>query len=378
MNSKRPRLLILSFSDISADARVLKQVNLFAPDYDVTTCGFGVSPDPRVRHLELDSRTSRRAEQVQAIFRRLHWYKAALATEPFVRSARSTLKGQQFEAALVNDPEGVSIAIDLVGSSHTHVDIHEFYPGLHDDSAAWRKLKLPYYEWMLHKFLQRAGSATTVSRQIAARYETEYGIPCGVVHNSLPFQAFAPGEVSDPIRIVHSGGAQANRRIEVMMEAVAKSSANVILDLYLTGEKGDYAATLRELADRLGSRVTVFPPLPYSDLLARLNEYDIGIHILPPTNTNNVLALPNKLFDYIQARIGVVVGDTEAMADPVREFEIGAVTSGFDVDDVVQTLDGLTRERVSTWKTNVHSAAESLSVDQQLPVWANAVASRAG
>ena len=39
------KLLIISFSPIARDARVLKQVRLFTPKYEVTTCGFGPAPE---------------------------------------------------------------------------------------------------------------------------------------------------------------------------------------------------------------------------------------------------------------------------------------------------------------------------------------------
>src|SRR5690606_34934887 len=117
-----------------------------------------------------------------------------------------------------------------------------------------------------------------------------------------------PGAVGDRVKIVHSGSAQPDRRIEVMMEAVARSSANVSLDLFLTAETGAYAQTLRNLASELGDRVNIHPPKPYSELLQTLNNFDVGIHVLPSTNTNNILALPNKLFDYVQARLGIIVG----------------------------------------------------------------------
>ncbi|MGO3482613.1 MAG: glycosyltransferase family 1 protein, partial [Cellulosimicrobium funkei] len=48
----RPRLLILSFSPIASDARVLKQVHAFQDDYQVTTCGYGPAPGG-VEHLRI-------------------------------------------------------------------------------------------------------------------------------------------------------------------------------------------------------------------------------------------------------------------------------------------------------------------------------------
>ena len=51
------KLLIISFSPIARDARVLKQVRLFSPKYEVTTCGFGPAPEGVKRHLELTHAT---------------------------------------------------------------------------------------------------------------------------------------------------------------------------------------------------------------------------------------------------------------------------------------------------------------------------------
>ena len=49
----KPSLLILSFSDLYRDARLLKQINLFKDDYNVTTCGYGPQPVEGVEHIEV-------------------------------------------------------------------------------------------------------------------------------------------------------------------------------------------------------------------------------------------------------------------------------------------------------------------------------------
>ena len=48
----RKRLLILTFSPIASDARVLKQVELFRHEYDVTTCAIGEFSVDGVEELE--------------------------------------------------------------------------------------------------------------------------------------------------------------------------------------------------------------------------------------------------------------------------------------------------------------------------------------
>ena len=374
MTDSRARLLIISFSDISNDARVRKQINLFAENYRVTTCGRGDAIREDVEHIRVDLVESKAVSVAQAILLRLRMYKLAFALEPEVRAARKALRGRRFDVAIANDAESIVLAGEFAGYPHAHADLHEYWPGLHDQIENWVRLRQPYYRWMMRSFAAKAGSATTVSGAIADRYRQEFGIECGVVHNATPKHELAPSQIEWPLRIVHSGSTQPNRKPEVMMHAVAQTKSDVRFDMYLTGAHTEYWEELSALAGQLGDRIRVLPPKPYSELVATLNDYDIGIHILPATNTNNRLALPNKLFDYVQARLGVIVGPTPDMRSRVEEFGLGAVTSGFDVQDVVDVLDELTIEDVRSWKLHAADAAQVLNVEHELPVWEASIA----
>lgn len=373
MTHRKPTLLIVSFSDIANDARVKKQIDLFAERFQVTTCGRGPAFRSDVEHIELLPSERRTTQIAQAILLRTKLWGAAFSLEGETRQARRQLRGREFDVAIANDTESVSVAGLAAGYAHTLADLHEYWPGLHDQSPAWVRLRQPYYRWMIRKFVSRCGAAMTVSQTIADRYLREFGVRCSVVHNATPKHALVPTPVAQPIRIVHSGGAQPNRRPEVMMRAVARSSSDVCLDMYLTGQGTEYARELVKLADELGSRIRILPPKPYDELIAALNSYDIGIHILPPTNTNNTLALPNKLFDYVQARLGLIVGPTPDMQLRVEEYALGAVTTGFDEEAIVRVLDELDPRLVTVWKENASIAAEHLNSDYELPKLARAI-----
>ena len=369
----KPSLLIVSFSDIANDARVKKQIGLFAEKYHVTTCGRGPAIREDVEHLQLSATSLRAGAIGQAICLRLHAWRAAFFFEPEVKQARRLLKGRIFDVAIANDVESVVVAAEAAGYDRTLSDLHEYWPGLHDQSPNWVKLRQPFYNWMIRRYVARAGAAITVSQAIADRYLHEFGIACKVVHNATPKHDLAPTAVGANIRIVHSGGTQPNRRPEIMMRAVANSSAPVSLDMYLTGQGTEYARTLIKLANELGDRVRILPPKPYDELIAALNQYDVGIHILPPTNTNNVLALPNKLFDYVQARLAVVAGPTPDIQRRVDEFDLGVITEGFDEADVQRAVDALTPAAVAEWKHNAHRAAQVLNAEYELPVLGDAI-----
>jgi hypothetical protein len=371
MTTERSRLLILSFSEIAADARVLKQVRLFSDRYDVTTCGYGEQPLPGVRHLTLPNGVSfgtrGRIDMVLRRYRRMYW------TNPAIVAARALLADEPpFDAVLADDIETVGLALSLTPRAGVHADIHEYAPRQAEELAMWRWFVAPYIRWMCRRHLRRAASVTTVGAGIAREYRRRFGVEAEVVTNAAPYAALAPTPTGDPLRIVHSGAALRNRHIELMMTAVAQCSANVTLDLYLMPNDLAYLAELRDLAAS-SPRLTIHEPVPYAALLATLTAYDLGIHVIPPTNFNNQWSLPNKFFDYVQARLGLIIGPSQEMRDVLERHDLGAVAAGFGADDLVALLDSLEPARVAVWKANADRAARPLSAEAQSGVWADAV-----
>ncbi len=372
MAEDRRRVLVLSFSPIASDARVLKQVELLRDRYAVTTCGSGPAPGGVVRYIEL--LTTSVALDGRLIT--LRAYTRAYWAMPAVAAARSLLASERegFDVVLANDVEAVPLALWLRPTRGVHADLHEYSPRLHEENPAWLRRIAPFYRWLCRRHVTRAASATTVGRGLADAYRTEFGIDAGIVTNAAPFAALEPGEVSDggPLRLVHSGAALRNRRLEVLLDAVEATTTAVTLDLYLMPNDPPYIAELRERAAAIPG-VRVLDPVPYAQLVTTLHGYDLGVHLLPPVNFNNANALPNKVFDYVQARLGLVVGPTPEMAALAREHGVGVVSPDFTAAALAGTLDALTPERVTELKAAAHAAARELSAETQVLGWARAV-----
>lgn len=371
----KPTLLILSFSNISADARVLKQVRLFADDYDVVTCGHGPAPDGVTRHHEIpEDLAVWRYDRVLVASRR---YAKAYWSNPAIAFARSVLPVGAFDVVLANDVDAVGLALSLDAVSGVHADLHEYAPRQKEDVLRWRLFVAPFLHWMCRRFVRRANSVTTVGRGIADEYRRKFGIDAGVVTNAAPFADLAPTDASIPLRLVHSGACLRDRNIVAIVDAVEASTASVTLDLYLTPNDPQFLAELKERA-RSSERVVVRDPVPYRALSSTLNTYDVGVHILPPVNFNNRWALPNKFFDYVQARLGVVIGPSPEMAGVLTAGGFGAVTDDFSVDALTRVLDGLDVATVNRWKQAAQKAAHDLSSDAQVAIWKRAVDALAG
>lgn len=371
------KLLIVSFSELTRDARVLRQISLFAEHHEVITAGFGAAPPGAQRHIRLPLPRAgfrRRARAyAEAVLLRLRAYRLMYWTDPMVRQARRSLRRGTFDAVIANDVNTVPLAFSVCDPARVHADLHEYYPGLHDDVPKWVRLRKPYLTWLVRRWVPSAATVTTVSGGLAEAYR-DLGVTAEVVTNAPEFRALAPARVEAPLRIVHAGAALPGRRIEVMMQAVAASRSAVALSLYLTPNDQGYLDELHRLADALGERIQVLPPVAHEDLLDTLNGFDLGIHVLPPSVTNQALALPNKFFDFVQARLGVIVGPSAEMARLVREHGLGIVTEGFDENDVRVALDALDADTVQGWKEAADRAAHDLSAASQLPAWQRAVA----
>ena len=369
-------MLILSFEDISIDPRVMKQVRRMLPDYDVTTCGPGPRPHPDVTHVELDPETLRPRGRIgnllDDIAREREWFAWSYRHIELVRQTRERLRGRSFDAAIANDAATIGVANRLVGAGRVHADLHEFFPGLPAPDTESGRRQVRYWSWLTSAHAAKARSSTTVGWEIAKRYR-EFGLAPGVVTNAPHHRTLDVTPTGRPIRVVHSGNPFRERGLAEIMRAVAAVSDEMTLDLYLTHNITADRAYLVELATELGPRITIHEPVSQSVLVETLNQYDVGIHVLPPTSENNALALPNKFFDFVQARLGIVVGPSAEMARIVRERGLGVVTESFDESSILAALDALTPEQVDGFKAASAAAALELSAESQVEVWADAV-----
>ncbi len=368
--SARSRLLILSFSPIAADARVLKQVAEFAERYEVITCGYGETPEGVDRHIRIPD--AERINDLDGRLITLHWYSRAYWRLSAVRWTRAALADLNVDVAIANDVEAVPVALGVRPRFGVHADLHEYSPRLHEEIPAWLKRIKPYYDWLCRRYVAKAQSWSTVSAGLAREYEREFGFSPVVVTNAAPYAELSPQVVASPIRLVHSGACLKNRNLTALLEGVDAAGGAASLDLYLTPNDPGLLDELKAQASR-SPWVEVHDPVPYQQLIQTLNGYDVGVHLLPPVNFNNEWALPNKIFDYVQARLGVIVGPSAEMAQVVRAFGIGAVARDFSPEALSEVIVDLGPATVAEWKSASEQNARALSSEAQVAIWAECV-----
>lgn len=365
-----PRILVISFSNIESDARVLREISVVAKHGHVTSLGYGSKPAYVDEHIQVPDWAKSLPQTPLGVLRlALHLHNQAELAAPGNRYALRALSDRTFDAIVANDARALPLAFAIARHNQAPVwaDLHEWAPGERTHIASWRILVKPLMEHICRKYLPQTAAATTVGTEIAKLYESHYGVRPRLLMNAAPYADLQPTPVPDGvIRLVHSGGAVFGRNIEAMIEATIQAGPRFTLDLYLVpaGDGGAYLAKLREVAGD-NPRIRFHDPVKPFELPATLNAYDVGVFWIPPTHTNARLTLPNKLFDFVQARLAVAIGPTVEMVNVVNEYGLGVVSDDFSVPSIVAALHSLTPQAITSYKQAAAAAADPLSFESQ-------------
>ncbi len=247
-------------------------------------------------------------------------------------------------------------------------DSHEYFTEVPE--LAGRNLTRKIWMGIEKRILPRIQYASTVSLSVARAYQDRYGIRMEVIRN-LPYcerkKARRPDHlVCDPGRIIiYQGALNVGRGLERMIRAMQYLDA---FHLQIFGE-GDIAGHLRELTRelKLDMQVEFMGRLPFGELKAYARQASLGISLEEDMGLSYRYALPNKLFDYIQAGIPVLVSDLPEMRKVVEDYQIGQVLGDPDPERIAQQV----REMMDSddlrmkWEKNLRKAAEELCWERE-------------
>lgn len=362
----RPQILCISLSPIYRDARVLRQISVLSEFGDVVTVGYGHPPDGAVEHIEIPSHLSSlpRTWQGVALLALHQWGRVELKAPAVVR-ALELLRERRFDLVVANEARVLALAHHVAGGSPVWGDMHEWAPGERTHILSWRLLIAPFMTHLCNTYLNKTQIVTTVSDSIVELYDSTFGTNAVLMRNSTPWQDLEPSPVTnDHIKLVHCGAAVHGRSLETMIDAVLQLDARYSLDFYLVpgGDNGRYLDELRARA-AASERIRFNEPVRPDELARTLNVYDVGVFWIPPTHVNARFTLPNKLFDFVQARLAVAVSPTLEMARVVNKYGLGIVGDGFEVAQCAAALSSLTPDAIAAGKAASNIAAHDLSFE---------------
>lgn len=340
----------------------MRQIRLLKEGYELTVMGYGACPSEGINYIQLSEPARNFARRglfaiklALGLFNNYYW------GMPQVRQTASRLANTNFDLMLANDLSALPLALKFKGNGKVLLDAHEYSPREFEDQWIWKLFFTKYYDFLCKKYLKQTDVMTTVCQGIAEEYTRQYGVTVDVVYNAPAKIDLQPSEV-DPyvIRMVHHGLAIQSRHLELTIELMALLDDRFTLDLMLVSNDPKYMAKLRSLAAN-NPRIRFIPPVDMNQICTTINKYDIGLFLLPPVNFNYEYALPNKFFEFIQARLAIAIGPSPEMARLIEQHSCGIVASSFNPKDLADHLDLLTPQKIREMKYAAGKAAEELN-----------------
>lgn len=365
------RILIISFTNPNSDPRVYRHIMSLKDHYEVTVAGTEAFQSEQVRSLVLNFPPQRKTL----------FHKISRAIDMFIKGPDSFYWGtgliQQsyellsqhgFDGYLANDIETLPLVLALQQKHYPQAkvvyDAHEYTPREFEELWKWRLLIKPYKTALCQKYMPLADRVVTVCQTIAEEYAKVFGIPQPTVVTNAPFfETLEPGVVNENhIKLIHHGGAVPSRKIELMIDMFEYLDSRFSLDLMLLENHPEYMKMLKSRAAPF-SQIQFIPPVPMPQIANKINDYDIGVYILYPSNFNNRVALPNKFFEFVQGRLAIAIGPSPEMARLVKQYSCGVVATEFTAKALAQKLNALSSDDLKALKQQSHRAAKELSAE---------------
>lgn len=201
------------------------------------------------------------------------------------------------------------------------------------------------------KYIKHVDLSVFVSESIQEWYLNEYGSLNSIVILNCPL-AQENSERLDNFRKIYSipkehsillyqGGLSKNRGVKLLLDSFEElklSGYSLVFMGY--GDLEDYILNKINTC----SDVYLHPAVPPNELFKYTKSADIGIHWIDDSCINHEYCMPNKLFEYINADLPVLVSNLKEMKKVVDNFQIGVVIKDWNAISLKMAIESLEKK----------------------------------
>lgn len=169
-------------------------------------------------------------------------------------------------------------------------------------------------------------NVSTVNYKLASLYESKYGVKVVAIRN-LPKPIITPNKqqiipaTDRRKKIIYQGSLNMGRGIELMIESMAFLDDHLLI---LAGD-GDIKLKLEHqvIQSGLQDRIIFIGKLRPEELSGLTQQADVGLSLEEDLGLNYRYCLPNKVFDYINAGVPVLVSDLPLLKELILTHRVG-------------------------------------------------------
>lgn len=381
------RICHLVHSPVLADPRVRRHCDaLQAEGWDVHAIGHagGDGSPPRWDAIELEHASLR------GVGRLIHGARSA-AARPLPRTALSTYWSDARNRAMLDAARAVDADVYVANDWNTLpvaatlseeagvpfiYDSHEYWSEAGIHLRRWRHAVRPLVVAVEARYAPLAAGVMTVSSGIADRMQSDLGLTerPTVIRNvtSADVGEFRP--TGDTVDVLYHGILNPTRRIVETIEMAPHLPPGWTVTVRGPAADPDYGARCATAAASTAGRARLEPPVPSTELVERATTSDLGIVIRNESTVEHEFALPNKLFEFFAAGLGLVVSDHAEQAALVEEYGAGIVVPrDADPRELAAALSDLDAADIDAFKRGSLAAGAALSWEKESVAYIAAV-----
>lgn len=308
------RVILLATSDLVADQRVHRTaLTLHRNGFDVVAIGRRLKSTPK------SFATEYKKHLFKLPFRTGICFYAAFNLWAFIY-----LLFHRFSIVQANDLDTLLAArmACFIKRKPLVYDSHELFTEVPE--LLNRRFAKGFWMWLEKMLVPGLKHCSTVSNGVSNELKSRHGVDFTVIRN-LPLRKDLPETTSSVSAktIIYQGALNLGRGLERLITALQYLND---CKLIIVGT-GDIEPKLRLLSRgfSLDNRITFLGKVPLNELHPITCKATIGVSLEEDMGLSYRYALPNKLFDYVQAGLPVLVSDLPEMKGLVEKYGVGMV-----------------------------------------------------
>lgn len=361
-------ITILCDFDVSKRPRPSRLITMLKPFYTISVIAKQCTPIAGVRSFSfpaLPTASSRTPAQNQAIV--MHCQNGAFENLIFtpnrlpIRDYLAMLPPQQL--LIVEDITLLPFALEYRArhkDTKILIDLREYYPLEYEDSKEWLASFGLFFRHLCEVYLPQVDGALCVSSGIAQKYYESFGVRSKVFLSLPPFAPLNPTPLSAPIQILYHGFVSPDRSSTNLISLAHKLPSEYRLYAMVLSNQPAFLHSLRAAAPK---NLVFVPPVSLEEIVPFSNAFDIGLIPFFPTTFNLVHCLPNKFFEYIQARLCILSTPLDEIKQFISQQQCGVCAKECSVDSLLEALSSLTHEEIIAYKSRSHDIAHTYSME---------------
>jgi glycosyltransferase involved in cell wall biosynthesis len=324
----KKRIVISVSNDISTDQRVLKVAKTcYENGYDVLILG-------RLRANSKKMQLPYPHKRLKLLFNSSFLFYAEFNIRLFLQLL--FIKSDIF---LSNDTDTLvaNFLVTKLKNKKLIFDAHELFPEVPE--LQYRPFVKKCWEFIEDSIFPHLHYSYTVCDSIAEYYHQKYNIEMKVIRNMPYYEEYTnetPKTNSEKI-ILYQGAINIGRGLEWVIDAMPLID-NVKLVIIGDGDIKNMLIQRVELA-KLTQRVIFVDKMLPEQLKEYTKQASIGLCLLDNIGLSYYYALPNRIFDYIQAHLAILATSFPEISKIVGNYKTGILIDHYEPEYLAETIN---------------------------------------